>query len=372
MIIQSALVVAALAGALQFVREGKTSSSATSEPNNKLPLPVRSTSNSRVLPAIPIRTTPKPRVLPPIRMRSSAPKPRVLPPVRPKRTATKRTPVANPLKTLIDTLTSTLGNLTSSIPFLNQDEPMEDISAQIEKLLPVEAKIITPEYPQGIRKVQLEDLNNDGHDEAVVTYDLDGDMITAIFKKADDNWVKAAEVKNTGYNKLHYVHFADVNGDGKPEILVGWRTDRPLKDLHIFSWTDQDMQKVASEKYDRMEVNYVREREGNAIAELALWRPESDGGYAINLVHLNGSEFAHSNDVTSYYYERVVPFYAQKVRESGDSPYHWYYFSDSLVKAKMPKDALMAIDTGMSREPNSSLRENFLSLRETSLNMIKR
>ncbi len=363
MIIQSALVVAALAGALQFVREGKPSSSATSELNNKLPIHVR---------PIPIRRTPKPRVLPPIQMRSSTPKPRVLPPVRTNRTATNGTPVPNPLKTLIDTFTSTLGNLTSTIPFLNQDEPMEDISTQIKKLLPAEAKVITPEYPQGIREVQLEDLDNDGHDEAVITYDMDGDMVTAIFKKTDDNWIKAAEVENMEYDKLHYLNFADVNGDGKPEMLVGCRTDKPLKDLHIFSWTDQNIQKVASEKYDRMEINNVRERDRNGIAELALWRPESDGGYAIDLVHLNGSEFAHSSDMTSYYYERVVPFYAQKVRELGVSAYHWYYFSDALIKAKMPRDALMAIDTGMSLEPSSSLKENFLSLRETSLNMMRR
>lgn len=68
------------------------------------------------------------------------------------------------------------------------------------------------------------DLNGDGEDEIVAFYSKGGTEETVslqIFEMNDDSW-KALAGTESGFNELRQVEFADVDGDGTDEIIVGW------------------------------------------------------------------------------------------------------------------------------------------------------
>ncbi len=83
------------------------------------------------------------------------------------------------------------------------------------------------------------DLNNDGEDEIVAFYSKRGASETVslqIFLSDGDGW-KALAGAESGFNELKQVEFADINGDGTNEIIVGWglQNSKLLQQVNIYN-----------------------------------------------------------------------------------------------------------------------------------------
>lgn len=83
------------------------------------------------------------------------------------------------------------------------------------------------------------DLNNDGEDEIVAFYSKRGSgeaVSLQIFLFADEGW-KALAGAESGFNELKQVEFADINGDGTNEIIVGWglQNSKLLQQVNIYN-----------------------------------------------------------------------------------------------------------------------------------------
>ncbi len=68
------------------------------------------------------------------------------------------------------------------------------------------------------------DLTGDNDDEVIVFYsksDELGIVHMNVLDKIDENWVSIADFQNV-YNDIQEINFADFNGDGIKEIIVGW------------------------------------------------------------------------------------------------------------------------------------------------------
>ncbi len=295
--------------------------------------------------------------------RLSSPRP------RPQKVTVKLPNIPNPL----EPLQTLVKNVVSSTPLANLTGKKEDTAALIKQLLPDGSEILVSQFPPGGREIQLEDLDGDGENEAIVTYTADQEMVTSIYKKENTAWVRAAEIKNSGYDKIHYMNFVDINADGRKEVIIGWDTLESTKDLHIYSWGDQDVQRIARHTYNKLELlGGTKKNNKNSKPGIALWTLESNGVHSINVLNWNGSELAPISDSTPYYMNSVVPYYSQKIEQNPGSANNWYCLTDSLIKAKMMEDALMSINVGMSLNPDAVLRENFLALRKTIMSELNR
>lgn len=68
------------------------------------------------------------------------------------------------------------------------------------------------------------DMTSDGEDEVVVFYSMSDDLGIVrmnVLDKIDGEWENVADFQSV-YNDIQEVEFADLNGDGNNEIIVGW------------------------------------------------------------------------------------------------------------------------------------------------------
>lgn len=68
------------------------------------------------------------------------------------------------------------------------------------------------------------DLTGDNNDEVVVFYSKNDDLGIVrmnVLDKTDDEWVSIADFQSV-HNDIQEIEFADLNGDGTKEIIVGW------------------------------------------------------------------------------------------------------------------------------------------------------
>lgn len=68
------------------------------------------------------------------------------------------------------------------------------------------------------------DLDGDGNKEAFVFYSdpsVDENACVGIFKNSDNNWQSVSSIKGNG-EEIFEINFADINGDGRFEIVISW------------------------------------------------------------------------------------------------------------------------------------------------------
>ena len=68
------------------------------------------------------------------------------------------------------------------------------------------------------------DLTGDNDDEAVVFYSKSSELGIVhmnVLDKTDSEWISIADFQSV-YNDIQEINFADLNGDGTKEIIVGW------------------------------------------------------------------------------------------------------------------------------------------------------
>ncbi|MDK2799864.1 MAG: hypothetical protein PWP27_1075 [Clostridiales bacterium] len=275
-----------------------------------------------------------------------------------KRRSFKISAKSNPFNKLFDTILSPLKMLKK-----------EDLKTLVPKLLPPGAKLINPHFPQKIRGAQLVDLDADGKNELIVTYRLDNQIMTSIFKKQNEQWSKTVEMSTSDYNEMNYLGFADINNDGRKELFIGWQTEQDTNDLDIYTWSEQEMSRLGRYHYNRLElIEQPKQKNSPTRVDLALWTPGYDGIYNIELLRWNGSELAVVDQVAPYYARNVVPYYVQKVKQMPYENDNWYFLADAYIKANMPHYTLEAVDTGLLFTGNPARKEKLISLRQTTIN----
>ncbi|MBO7320292.1 MAG: hypothetical protein J6V06_09775, partial [Clostridia bacterium] len=68
------------------------------------------------------------------------------------------------------------------------------------------------------------DLTGDKNDEVIVFYSKSNDLGIVrmnVLDKSDGEWVSIADFQSV-HNDIQEIEFADLNGDGTKEIIVGW------------------------------------------------------------------------------------------------------------------------------------------------------
>lgn len=83
------------------------------------------------------------------------------------------------------------------------------------------------------------DLNGDKNDEILAFYSKDGASETVylqVFGTDDNGWVALAGTES-GFNEVKQVEFADINGNGTLEIIVGWglQSSKLMQQLSIYT-----------------------------------------------------------------------------------------------------------------------------------------
>lgn len=173
-------------------------------------------------------------------------------------------------------LTGCLGASVEDLMTLPQ-MPAQDseLSQQIGELLKRGYEYAAPLTGRNIQSVQMVDLDGDGEDEALAFFRMPSDekqMKIYVFHREEESYVQLCTIESAGTG-INSIYYEDVTGDGKMELVVGWRISTDVQTVAVYS--------VEEEPTALMRRNYTRfsieELDGDGIPSLLLLRTDSNG-----------------------------------------------------------------------------------------------
>ena len=120
------------------------------------------------------------------------------------------------------------------------------------------------------QSVQFYDVNGDGAEEALAFFRTSGErpLKICIFIRSGSRYETAAVVEGDGAS-IESVTYADMDGDGWTELVVGWGMDAELKMLTVYSLKAFQVSPIANAGYTQYTVGDLNE---DGHSELLLVR----------------------------------------------------------------------------------------------------
>ncbi|MEH7523688.1 DL-endopeptidase inhibitor IseA family protein [Bacillus sp. JJ1503] len=237
-----------------------------------------------------------------------------------------------------------------------------------KEFLPAGTMFTTAGQPVGNESTIQADLDGDGDNEVVFLYQSIGKQEQSgalILRKEKGEWIKETEVKGTGY-EVSWASSADITGDGRPELLLGWKIGVSAGNiLDIFTW-DQSQQgrlvKLAQLNYHELEV-LIPEDKKDSQARLAIWNREMADVYRTDIVKWDNTSFQSDLSYYPAYFAKVADYYDARAMNVPNAPYYWYYLADARLKEGHPELAFQAIEKGMNLKMTFPSRDEFENLK---------
>ncbi len=112
-----------------------------------------------------------------------------------------------------------------------------ELNNQIDEILKGGAEYAAPMAGTNIQPVQLRDLDGDGKEEALAFFRNAADekpLKICIYKVDEDTYEQTAVIEASG-TAIYSISYNDLDGDGKTELLVGWRVSTELQVLAVYA-----------------------------------------------------------------------------------------------------------------------------------------
>lgn len=150
-------------------------------------------------------------------------------------------------------------------PEMTQDQ--EEISKAIRSQLDPNAQLVTPLGGVNKSALQFADLDGDGQEEVAVFYKLESQgqqVMCKVLQKNGQDWKTYTEIKGNG-NEVDQVYFADLVGDGKYEMIVGWQLfNQSTKGLSVYKFS-KGSNEIFSTTYDQVTLSDIDDDETDEI-----------------------------------------------------------------------------------------------------------
>ena len=155
----------------------------------------------------------------------------------------------------------------------------------IDSILSLGAEFSPPTGGPNRQAVQLKDLNGSGTNEVVAFFSIPSDsaLIIYVFEMLDGDYTVAGIIEGVG-TAFESVRYADMDGDGVMEIVVGWQMSAALKHMSIFSIKDFHSVSLKSAEYTWLA---VCDMTGDGSADVVAFRlPSGETGAVAEMFSL--------------------------------------------------------------------------------------
>lgn len=248
--------------------------------------------------------------------------------------------------------------------------PAQDLVSIAKRNLPKGSKLSVPAGPVGVDSVINIDLNGDENEEALVLYRSIGseNQVGAFaLEKGEDGWSKIFITKGAG-TEIDWAYACDIMGDRRKEILLGWQTEGSSENvLEIYYWMNDKLTKLKEITYNEIEAIEIEEEEK---VRLAIWKRDMADAYKVDLLTWKGDSVVADVNYYPTYFQEVIAYYQRRISEVPDAAYYWYYLADAQVKAKLPEQAIHAIDKGLNLKSVVPTKGYFQQLRMQAEKML--
>ena len=150
------------------------------------------------------------------------------------------------------------------------------LNQQLNAIQESGAEYAAPVSGSNIQPVQMVDLDGDGREEALAFFrQSDGEKPLKIYAFTDNgnSYTQTAVIEGSGL-AVYSIAYSDMNGDGRMEIIVGWRVSMDLQALAVYALEPGGARELARSNY----VKYaVADLNGDGMQELTVFRANQDG-----------------------------------------------------------------------------------------------
>ncbi|MFS0824725.1 hypothetical protein [Bacillus sp. 1P02SD] len=129
-----------------------------------------------------------------------------------------------------------------------EEKPIKGLTEIINEFLPPNSTLVSPEEPKTNKPVQFYDLNQDGQEEIIITFEIKAkeqpnpsQFGVIVLRKENERWEKTWETQTQGVG-LDYSGLADITGDGIKEYLFGVTIGDSIGNkIEIFKWNNNSL-----------------------------------------------------------------------------------------------------------------------------------
>lgn len=149
------------------------------------------------------------------------------------------------------------------------------LSEQINELVANGYEYSSPTGGRNIQSVQMVDLDGDGALEAVAFFRKSGavkPLKIYIFRTCEENYERLCTIESSGTG-VDSVYYQDLNGDGKKELLVGWRISTDLQTVEVYDIAGEPV-KLMSSAYTRY---HVADLDSDGLSNLLVLCTDDEG-----------------------------------------------------------------------------------------------
>ncbi|GGF89288.1 hypothetical protein GCM10010912_38010 [Paenibacillus albidus] len=226
-----------------------------------------------------------------------------------------------------------------------------NITEIVKPFLPANSHLTVPVNSASGSAIQLQDLDQDGQDEIIAFYKTDKtdyEIKTVVLTQKQNKWTLVETIAGVG-SELADVQFADVTGDGKADLLLGFSGGEALSnELQVYSMNQEKLTEITKQPYDYL---FVGDITGEGQTEIALFQntfsSDTQPGASVQLLRLgNGQLQVLSNQSID---GTVIQVQFGKVSKTGTGLY-----VDVAVGAHSSYTALLAWEKGLFTDILSS------------------
>lgn len=245
-------------------------------------------------------------------------------------------------------------------------------------------------YPQkgdNLSAFNLYDTDGDGVEEAVAFYrfkdDTEGVILMSYIDRSDDKWHVVGTGKITA-SDVERVDFADLNGDGKSEIVVGWNIFSTVeKTATVYTATSELLTQRISEPYNEYVLCDLMESGHNQLllinlnttdktSTAKLYHLQGDTVVEEGTAQLDGSITSYSTPIIGKLASNRPALYLDASKASGAMITEIIYYDPPDVPAELTDTGAQNYDivrTGALVSPfhDSTTYENAITARPTAV-----
>ena len=244
------------------------------------------------------------------------------------------------------------------------------LQGQLNAILDLGAEYSPPTSGLNRQTVQFVDLDRTGTNEVIAFFALpaSGTLRVYIFNILDGDYVIAEIIEGVG-TAFDSVRYADMDGDGVREILVGWQMSSALKHMSIYSIKDYHAVLLAKAEYSMLTV-YDLSEDGNADVMVFRLPTEETGAVAEVLMMMPDGEIVSAEARLSNGIEVISRVLTGKLTDGANA-----VFVDSEGKfddGNLVTDICVFKDgvfTNISAKSQSGVSEETVRNRQQSLDM---